>query len=86
MHFAPFFFLEFRPESAVSAVSADTARVKAASARVGLKKTNAMWHDAAGRDGTREQRRPLRVAASDTGTAPLVPRLCFTTVRLHCEN
>ena len=69
-----FFFFEFRPESAVSAVSADTGRFRPesarvgpnqlASARVGENHVGSTWPDAAGRGRTRGQRRPLRVAAS----------------------
>ena len=48
-----------------------------ASVRVGENNVEYMWHDVAGCGGTRGQRRPMRVAASDTGAAPLVSRLCF---------
>ena len=72
-----FFFFEFLPESAVSADTADSgpsrlalARVEAVSARVG--ENHMAW-----RGRTRGQRRPLCVAASDAGVAPLVPRPCF---------
>ena len=73
-------FRRFRP---IWLIQADVARVRDASAQVSLKKINATWHDAARRAGSGI---PPRPAASDAGTAHLVPRPCFTVVRLHCEN
>ena len=94
-----FFFLNFGlncPFQPIRPIQADTARVgliprelarvRAASARVGLKKTNAKWHDVAGRAGSGVPCASPRPAALNAGTAPLVPRPCFTVVRLHCEK
>ena len=84
VRFAPFFFFffEFRPESAntalVGPIQCESAQVGAALTRVGLKKTKAMWHDAARRAGSSVPHASPRPATSNAGAAPEVLRPCFT--------
>ena len=76
-----FFFFEFQPESSVSADSGqswpNSARIGTSRSRVGANRLKTRGIHVARRGGMRGQQRPRRVAASDAGAAPLVPRPCF---------
>ena len=56
------------------------------SARVGLKKTKATWHDAAGRAGSDVPRASSRPVTSDAGAAPLVPLMLRRSWDFLCKK
>ena len=95
VHFAFYYYFffnfglnwPFRPirpiQARVGPIPGESARVEAASARVGENNVGSTWHDTAGRCRTRGQRHPLRVAASrrvrhgcgTSGAATVLPSL-----------
>ena len=91
----PIFFFNFglnrpfRPIQPIQAYSGpsrpDSGRISPCQSRVGSRRRKARGIHVVGHGWTRGQRRPLRVAVSDAGAAPLVPRPCFIVHYTICN-